>query len=140
MQRIEKLSFESGESHIHNLIDNAWRIMGGASVPADQPDAKPFRRIRGNDFTERDIADAVTILIKRVQDTLSEAKTGLCPYPEVEGIGTNVEDTWRAGLIANARLALRELDTFLQRTNHALSEAGHAPLSKDILAAVDEAN
>jgi len=127
MRRIEKLAFTGGESHIADRLMSAWRILGGAAVPDDDPQAKPFRRIRGNDFTEDDLGAALAIIATRAVEMKNEAETGTCPYPEMPG--GRVEQDWRHGLKTNADLAMREADAFADLVDGALEEAGHAKLS-----------
>lgn len=127
MKRIEKLAFTGGETQIQDRLLGAWRILGGAAVDPETPEAKPFRRIRGNDFSEDDIAQAISTIVARAAAMRLEADTGTCPYPEVPGGA--VEETWRHGLKTSADLALREADAFLDLVDDALAEAGYAKLS-----------
>jgi DNA-directed RNA polymerase beta' subunit len=134
VKRIEKLAFEAGETYILGRIENAWRILGGQAVCPDDPEAKPFRRIRGNDFSESDVTRAIEILVKRARRLLEEAKAGECPYPEVEAVDTLVDETWRNGLVSSAHLALKEAESFLHMVDDALINAGYRKLPADIRA------
>lgn len=137
MRRIEKLAFTGGENHISDRLMSAWRILGGAAVAEDDPQAKPFRRIRGNDFTEDDLGSALAIIATRAAEMKIEAEDGVCPYPEMPG--GRVEQDWRQGLRTSAELAIREAEAFIDLVSDALEEAGHARLSEKTRARLHDA-
>ena len=122
MKRVTKIMFEPDDRHLQALIMSAHSLVGGPGWSPDDPREKPFRRIRGNDFTMTDLDLALATIEQEAARIKADAMTLSCPFPEMEPGSTRIADTWRSGLVANAEHARRIAHDFRDRLTESLGK------------------
>jgi hypothetical protein len=82
-------------------VDEAWGMIGGHDLTDEGQ--RPFRRIRGNDFTMQDV-DLARAIVIRVSSR---------PIPEIF-TEPRLQDTWAEGQRSSMLLARRTMEEFLE--------------------------
>ena len=115
MRIVTAVVFEGSEdSHIANRFQY---LEGWADIDLrdeTDPERRAFRRIRGNAASLDDLGLALGAALRAAGEKEVEADTLACPFPEIPGRASSVEEDWRNGLRQVPGLIRREVEGLLE--------------------------